>query len=108
MKNKVAIGSAVSLLFAFGIYACCGFFVVQPIGAIPEGVTVFYWRVGLDLPFIASADGILLKKTGSVNLLTRAITIGKLSEVVKPRSIVRLPYSQQLYLYSTDGKEFSK
>jgi hypothetical protein len=108
MTKTVAIGSAVALLFAFGFYVCCGFFVIQPIGAVPEGATILYWRLGTNLPFIASADGLLLQKTGSVSLLGRAIAFSKLAEPVIERKIVKLPYSRQLYLLSTGGKDFDR
>ena len=108
MKKNLIIGFAVSLLCAFGFYFCCGFFVVQPIGAIPDGATILYWRADMQLPFVASADGILLEKTGSVSLLGRAIAIGQTAEPIIDRKIMKLPYSRQLYLISTGGKEFDR
>ena len=62
----------------------------------------------MNLPFISSADGLLLEKTGSVSLLGRAIAFGKIAEPIVERKIVKLPYSKQLYLISTGGKEFEK
>src|SRR5581483_9364955 len=106
MKRKLAVGFAVALLFTVGFYICCGFFVVQPIGGIPDGTTVLYWRADLNLPFISSADGVLLEKTGSVSILGRAIAVGKIGQLIADRKIVNLPYSRQLYLWSTGGKEF--
>jgi|GEM_PF-418308 len=109
MKNKPLVGTAIALLlFTIAFYFCCGLFVIQPIGAIPEGATIVYWRLNMNLPFISSADGLLLEKTGSVSLLGRAIAFGKIAEPIVERKIVKLPYSRQLYLFSTGGKEFEK
>ncbi|MGE0772519.1 MAG: hypothetical protein AB7K37_12455 [Cyclobacteriaceae bacterium] len=94
----------IGLLFYFSF----GFFVIQPIGAIPDGATVLYFRLGLNVTFISSADGILLDNEQDVSLLGRMIILGKFGEIVKERKIVSLPYSRTLYLISTGGKEFEK
>ena len=108
MKSKPAIVLALVLLLAFGFYVCFGFFVIQPIGALPEGATVFYWRAGLNLPFVSSADGILLEQKGSVSLLGRGIVMGRVAETIGDRKIATLPYSSALYMISTGGKEFDR
>lgn len=53
------IDFVVGFLIFFRVF--CGIFIIQPIGAIPEGATIVYWRSGLNVPFIASADGLLVK-----------------------------------------------
>jgi hypothetical protein len=53
------------------LYRSFGFFIIEPIGAIPDGVTILYWRWGVDLPFISSVDGLLGDR---VSILGRAIT----------------------------------
>jgi len=95
-------------LFFFLIYLTTGFFVIQPIGALPEGVTIWYWRLGTNLPFIGSADGILLEKVGSVSIFGRAAALSKLSEFLIKRKIVVFSYSETLYLISTGGVTFEK
>ena len=86
----------------------CGFFVIQPIGAIPRGTTIVYWRFGTKMPFITSADA-LADKTGSgVSLLGRGIVLGGLAKTLKGRELFRLPYSKTLYLISTRGIEYEK
>ena len=104
----------VALVCSF-IYFATGLFVIQPIGALPEGATVWYWRFGTtvwywrfgtSLPFISSVDGLLLEKEGSVSLLARAVALGVLAEPVAGRKIVALPFSRTLYLISTGGREF--
>ena len=108
MKNKILIGIIVSAIVILMGYASLGIFVIQPIGAIPGGASILYLRIGTSLPFISSADGFLLKTTGSVNLFARALVMAKLSEPVLANKITTLPYSKVLYLYSTNGVEFEK
>jgi len=95
------------LLSTFGYFAT-GFFVIQPIGALPNGATVWYWRLDTGLPFISSADGLLLEKELAVSLLGRAVALGAIAKPVIDRKIVSLPYSRTLYLISTGGREFEK
>lgn len=85
-----------------------GIFIIQPIGAIPSGATIVYWRSGLNLPFIASADGLLYESGAGVSLLGRGIFLAKLAEPIKEREIMRFNYSETLYLWSTNGKKFEK
>jgi len=89
-------------------YFTTGLFVVQPIGALPKGVTIWYWRCGTRLPFICSPDGLLLQTQGSVSLMGRAAVLASLVEPVKKREIVSLPYSRTLYLISTKGCELEQ
>lgn len=85
-----------------------GFFVVQPIGAIPEGTTVWYWRAGLDCPFITSPDGFSLDRTGELSLLSRMSAMTTITEAIEGRIIARLPYMDWMYLRSTDGRRFDR
>ena len=96
------------IIFALIFRLFCGIFVIQPIGAIPDGATIIYWRTGLNLPFIASADGILEESGAGVSLLGRGILIGKLAEPIKEKEIFRFGYSETLYLWSTGGKTYEK
>lgn len=90
------------------VFFTTGFFVIQPIGAIPEGITIWYFRAGLNLGFIESADGILLEETGEVSLFSRAAVMGNVVELIEDRIIVRLPYLKFLYKISTGGVEFEE
>lgn len=109
MKKIVCV--LMMCLVAFLIWATTFLFIVNPIGAVPEGKTV--WMFKPDrlftqevIPFICSADGILLKKMGGVSLLGRGITM---SAIINNGDIIaKFPYSRSLYLLSTDGIEFSK
>lgn len=98
----IAIALALVLYFTFGI------FVIQPIGAIPEGATIVYFRLGLNTSFISSADGFLLDNDQDVSLLSRMVVLGKFGDLLQTRKIVTLPYSQSLYLISTGGMQFEK
>jgi len=92
--------------FLFRLF--CGIFVIQPIGAIPKGVTVVYWRAGLNMPFIASSDGLLIKSGTGVSLLGRGMVLSTVVELIEPRIIFRLPYFEVFYLISTGGKQYSQ
>lgn len=79
-------------------------FVIQPIGALPDGRTILLYRSG-QLQFIDSPDSICERIQGGVNLICRAGALG----IVKPENIVaRFPYSRTLYLISTGGKEYDR
>lgn len=85
--------------------------VVQPIGAVPEGRTVWMFKpdrlfTQKVIPFVCSADGILLDTMGSVSLFTRGIALSTL--VKSGKIIARFPYSRSLYLISTGGQEFDR
>ena len=81
---------------------------IQPIGAIPDGATIVYWRSGLNIPFVASADGLLDQSGAGVSLLGRGLMLAILAEPIKEREIFRLGYSETLYLWSTGGKKYEK
>lgn len=96
----------IALVLLFRMF--CGIFVIQPIGMLPEGATIVYFRTELNLPFIASADGILDKSGAGVSLFGRAMLIGKLAQQLKDKEIVRFDYSETFNLWSTNGKTYEK
>jgi len=106
--TKVIKGLLITFLAGLIFHFSVGFFVIQPIGAIPDGVTIMYFRLGLNVSFISSPDGILIDSDQDVSLLARMIIMGKFGEIVNERKIVRLPYSETMYLISTGGKEFDR
>jgi len=93
------------ILFAVFAYTQLTLFVVQPIGAVPDGRTLVIWRMG-DLKFIDSADAVCERETGSVNLLCRAAILGGVGS--NADIIVRLPYSETLYRISTGGQSYDR
>jgi len=90
------------------IYFGTGFFVIQPIGAIPEGRTIWYVRMGLNIPFVSSADGMLLKTDTGVSLLGRAMMMSSVIDLIDDKILLKLPYSKTLYKISTNGVEFEQ
>jgi hypothetical protein len=80
-------------------------FVVQPIGAVPEGRTLIIVRLN-KTTFIDSADALCERLQGRVTLMCRmAMMAGVMN---KTTIIARLPYSETLYLMSTGGKRYEK
>src|SRR5687768_1618567 len=96
----VAAAAATSILF----YVLCGFYTIQPIGAVPTGATAIVWRASGE-PFFNSADGLCLERMGGVSLLCRGMAM---AQAPTDRIIVRLPYQRWAYLASTDGQEFGR
>jgi hypothetical protein len=60
-RPKGLLAVVLLCLFSSFVYFTTGLFVIQPIGALPEGATVWYWRFDTSLPFISSTDGLLLE-----------------------------------------------
>lgn len=86
------------------IYFEMGLYTVQPIGALPEGVTVVVWRQGRE-PFFNSPDAMCLLIQNRVSLLCRGVAMG---QAPTDRIILRLPYQEWAYLASTGGKSFAR
>ncbi|RFP11415.1 hypothetical protein D0T23_21110 [Duganella sp. BJB475] len=107
MKKKrvwiisIAILSAVLLIVSTQITI----FVVQPIGAIPEGRTLIIARLN-KTEFIDSADAMCERIQGGVSIMCRVITLGAVAS--KSTVYARLPYSEFLYNISTNGKTYSR
>lgn len=103
---KIAIGFIVALLLV-GLIASTQItiFVIHPIGVLPEGQTLIITRKG-NLNFIDSADGICERMQGGVSLLCRLMVMGMIAK--ESTIIARLPYSEALYLISTDGRTYER
>jgi hypothetical protein len=97
----LVISVAVVLL----VYTQLTFFVVPPIGAVPEGATLVMLR-GQKTEFIDSADAMCERMQGGVNLLCRGIAIGAVGQ--NATLLMRLPYSSMLYSISTGGKTYNR
>lgn len=95
-------------LILVAVYFTVGFYVTQPIGAIPDGATLVYVRVGTKLPFVSSADGLLKSHDMDVSLMGRGIMMGMVGKVVKDRRLFVLPYIHGLYLISTGGATYER
>ena len=81
------------------------FFVVQPIGAVPDGATVVIWRKG-KFNFIDSADALCARESGGVSLICRGVVLAAVAK--NDDILLRLPYSETLYEISTNGKTYEK
>ena len=101
--NVIIISIVVFLIF---IRTTIGIFVIQPIGAIPDGTTIVYWRVGTNFDFVESADGLVQKTGAGLSLFTRGIALAAAAEPVVQREIFRMPYSSFLYGLTTGGEYY--
>ena len=107
-RSKYILALSVVILFGLlWIIVRPGIFTIQPIGAIPEGVTFIYHSRNPDMPFFASPDGLCLKIQGSVSLLCRIAGLSVVEELSN-RIIIKLPYSHWAYMRSTGGAEFEE
>lgn len=100
-------GLIILILLLLGIWFGVrpGIFTIQPIGALPEGITFIYHSRNTEMPFFSSPDGMCLEMQGSVNLLCRGSAISAAGDLTD-RIILRLPYLRWAYLQSTGGLEF--
>jgi hypothetical protein len=80
-------------------------FVVQPIGAAPEGRALVISRLK-GSTFIDSADAMCERIQGNVNLLCRGLVLGQVGQ--NATVYLRLPYSSTLYSISTGGKSYDR
>ena len=103
MKKLLAVGICAAT--AIAIYTQITLFVVPPIGAVPEGRTVVMLRLN-KTNFVDSPDAMCERIQGGVSLLCRGMVMAAVVE--KTKIIARLPYSDWLYLVSTDGKRFER
>jgi hypothetical protein len=102
-KKSIIIISSVILLIVF--CSQITFFVIQPIGAIPEGKTLVILRMN-KTNFIDSADAMCDREMGGVSLLCRGMMMAAVAK--KSTILVRLPYSETLHNISTDGKTYGR
>jgi hypothetical protein len=95
------------ILLAVGICAAqfVTVFVIQPIGAVPEGRTLVITRLNT-MHFIDSADAWCERQTGQVNLLCRGIVMARVAD--QATILVGLPYSETLYEISTGGETYDR
>lgn len=96
--RKLAIVLVVLALSTIGIWISgVRIIVIQPIGAIPNGVTVIVSGIK-NVNFIDSPDAICNRTQGGVSLLCRGVTAGAIAN--KGNILLRLPYSETLFWIS--------
>lgn len=104
-KKKTAIALIILVILGIISYTQLTIFVVPPIGALPEGKTVVILRLN-KTNFIDSPDALCERIQSGVSLLCRG---AMLAGVIKnTKVLMRLPYSEYLYLISTNGKTYSR
>ena len=86
----VAVGAVAIGVWAGGIRIV----VIQPIGALPQGVTAVVSGVR-DVRLIDSPDAICAREHGGVSLLCRGATAAAI--VRQGKILLRLPYSETLF-----------
>lgn len=105
MKKVHTVLLVVLAVISLLIYTQITIFVIQPIGALPEGRTLIITRLN-KTQFIDSADAICEREQGGVSLFCR---IGVMAGVASNATILmRLPYSSWLYSISTGGKSYDR
>ena len=104
-KSKWPILISIAVAIAIVIYTQITLFIIQPLGMLPEGKTLVMLRMN-KTKFIDSADAICEREMGGVNLICR---MGMLAGIgSKGVILLRLPYSESLYLISTNGVSYDR
>lgn len=92
------ISIAVALACVAAIYvAGIRIVVIQPIGAIPKGVTAVVAGIE-NVNFVDSPDAICMRRMGGVSLLCRGMTAAAIAN--NSKILLRLPYSSILFKLS--------
>lgn len=105
LRNILIVLVCVLAIGSFYFYKNFSIFVVQPIGAIPEGATFIVPRTA-NLAFVDSADALCERLMQGVSLMCR---VTMLTQAVDPDEIYfRLPYQEWLYSYSTGGRSYGR
>lgn len=101
-KSKAWLWIILILMIIF--YFVFGFITIQPIGAIPDGVTLLVVRAGTQLKFFDSPDALCMRTEGGVSLLCRMAALNAVAE--NSTIVLRLPYIESFYRASTGGVTF--
>ncbi len=104
MKSATAVAIGLALLTLLA-YTQLTIFIVQPIGALPEGKTLVMLRLNRT-EFIDSADAMCERLQNGVSLLCRGMAMGAVAK--NATILMRLPYSEALYNISTGGKSYER
>lgn len=105
MTNKKIVALVVLTVIFIVAYTQVTLFVIQPIGALPEGKTLVITRLN-KMKFIDSPDAMCDRAQGGVSLLCRGMMMGAVAD--KAAILFRLPYSSTLYKISTGGKSYDR
>ena len=105
MTHKKTVALVILIVTFIVIYTQVTFFVIPPVGAMPEGRTVVITRLN-KTEFIDSPDAICERIQGGVSLLCRGMVMGTV--VNNSTILMQLPYSSWLYSISTGGKTYDR
>lgn len=105
MKKSIVISLLVLTVAIVITSTQVTFFVIPPIGAVPEGKTVLISRLS-GTEFIDSPDAMCERSQGGVSLFCRGIAIGAVFD--EATIIARMPYSSWLYNLSTGGRQYGR
>lgn len=83
------------------------FFVIPPIGGLPEGRTLVILKRE-KTRFIDSPDAFCARERGGVSPECRAAVLKGILDQGSGPVLLTLPYSHWLYLLSTDGTEYER
>lgn len=94
---KWMVAAVVACVAALGIWlGGIRIIVIQPIGAIPQGVTVVV--AGINANIVDSPDAMCQRIQGGVSLLCRGMMAGAIAK--EGKILLRLPYSEILFRLS--------
>lgn len=103
-RKRWVIAGILLTAVGLGFRLFCGFYSVQPIGALPQGATAIVWRAKGE-PFFNSPDALCIERIGGVSLMCRAMAA---REAPTDRIVLRLPYQAWTYSASTGGRDFDR
>jgi hypothetical protein len=105
--RKTLISIALALGLAFSALSTTGVYVVNPIPAVPEGETIWFYRRGTGLPFISSADGLNVARGRGISLDSRSAMNAQIAAIIGNHVLAKFGYSPALYLHSTGNRDFT-
>lgn len=99
LRNRGKLLLLILIILLVIIYTRIGVYTIQPMGVVPDGVTLVVWR-DAGQPFFDSPDATCIRTEGSISLLCRGTAIA-----VAPigSAILKLPFWNWAYLQSTGG-----
>ncbi len=92
------------VLIAIGFFLRPGVYSIQPVDAIPEGMTIVYILRDAQTPFYTSLHPECFYSPTSVSLICNAMVRTALTDL-SGRIILRLPYNHSAYLKGSNGVE---
>lgn len=104
-RKSTILGIVVLFIFVVLVATQITFFAVQPIGAVPDGVTIVMLR-GQGTQLFDSADAMCMRIQDGVSLLCRGVALGTIGK--NATILFRLPYIDFIYTLSTGGARFDK